>query len=120
MEAALLQSGAKEKLQDLAGPRRPLDSWRSWLFAGVCAACTTRQEEADHSASVVDIVNSMHLRALQAEKGDILCCTPIYVDLDGVRYRSLPEEDGRVLPIAVKRGEKVNVKGRQGDWIWNG
>jgi len=41
------------------------------------------------------------------------------VDLDGVRYRSQPGEDGKVVPIAVKRGEMVPVDGRKGDWIMN-
>lgn len=117
-EAAALQLKVEERIQDLAGPRQPLDTWRSWLFSSM-GCCTTRQGEADHSSSVTEITNSMTLRALQAEKGDILCCTPIQVDLDGVRYRSSGQPDGRVLPMAVKRGEKVPVKGRTGDWIWN-
>lgn len=117
-EAAALQSRARERLQDLAGPRRPLDDWRSWFFSSICS-CTARQEESDHSASVVEIVNAMHQRAMQAEKGDIMCCSPISVDLDGVRYREGPSEDGRVLKEAANRGEKVLVQRRKDDWFWN-
>lgn len=118
-EAHKLRAESQQQLQSLSGGKREESWWKQWLFDVMCEACTTRQDVFEHQAQVSDVLSSVYARAAQATKGDVLCCAPLQVDLDGVRYRALPEEDGRVLPKAVKRGRMVLVKGRQGDWIFN-
>jgi len=119
LEASQLRAQAKQQLQSLSGSRKTESWWRAWFFDVVCEACTTRQEVLEHDAQVSDVLSSLYSRSCQAAKGDILCCAPLQDDLDGVRYRRLPDKDGCVLPKPVKRGKMVHVKGREGDWIFN-
>merc|ERR1719313_2638315 len=68
LNAADLRSRVDLKLQDLNGHQKSADTWHSWFFSSI-GCCTSRQADTTHSTNVIDAVNMLEQRALQADKG---------------------------------------------------